>query len=239
MRAGGVVGLKFTVPVPGANSLSAALLVRALFFAALMTSQLANAETQINIVGLFHGKAVMVINGGKPRTLAENDVSPEGVKLISANSEKAVVEAEGRRRELGMGQAVSLVRSKVNAAESSVTLYADSSGHHYADGQINGMTLRFLVDTGASAIVLNSGDARFAKIDYKRGTPVSVQTANGVADAYKVVINSIKLNGLVLSQVDGLVMEGGSPSVVLLGMSALNRMEMKREGIALTLIKKY
>ena len=199
----------------------------------------AHAEIQINIVGLFHGKAVMVINGGKPRTLAENDVSPEGVKLISANSEKAVVEAEGRRRELGMGQAVSIAGPNVTSGAGSVTLYADSTGHHFADGQINGMTLRFLVDTGASAIVLNSGDARYAKIDYKRGTPVSVQTANGVADAYRVVINSVKLNGLVLSQVDGLVMEGGSPSVVLLGMSALNRVEMKREGIALTLTKKY
>lgn len=206
-----------------------------LFFASLV----AQAETQINIVGLFHGKAVMVINGGKPRTLSENDISPEGVKLISATSEKAVVEAEGRRRELGMGQAVSIAGPNVSSGAASVTLYADSTGHHFADGQINGMTLRFLVDTGASAIVLNSGDARYAKIDYKRGTPVSVQTANGVADAYRVVINSVKLNGLVLSQVDGLVMEGGSPSVVLLGMSALNRVEMKRDGIALTLIKKY
>lgn len=202
---------------------------------------LAWAETQVNVVGLFQGKAILVVNGGKPRTLSVGDVSPEGIRLVSANSSQAVIEVDGVRRELGMGQAVALASSRDDAATSggSVTLYADSTGHHFIDGQINGAPLRFLVDTGASAIVMNSGDAKYAKIDYKRGTPVSVQTANGVANAYRVVINNVRLNGLTLTQVDGLVMEGGSPAVVLLGMSALNRMEMKRDGIALTLIKKY
>ena len=202
---------------------------------------LAWAETQVNVVGLFQGKAILVINGGKPRTLSVGDVSSEGIRLVSANSSQAVIEVNGVRRELGMGQAVALAPSRDGAATSggSVTLYADSTGHHFIDGQINGAQLRFLVDTGASAIVMNSGDAKYAKIDYKRGTPVSVQTANGVANAYRVVINNVRLNGLALTQVDGLVMEGGSPAVVLLGMSALNRMEMKRDGIALTLTKKY
>ncbi|MDR5172469.1 TIGR02281 family clan AA aspartic protease [Methylobacillus flagellatus] len=199
---------------------------------------LAWAETQVNIVGLFQGKAIVVVNGGKPRTLSAGEMSPEGIRLVSASSDKAVIEVDGFKRELGMGQAIALP-SKDAAAGGSVTLYADSTGHHFVEGQINGASLRFLVDTGASAIVMNSGDAKYAKIDYKRGIPVSVQTANGVANAYKVVINHVRLNGLVLSQVDGLVMEGGSPAVVLLGMSALNRMEMKREGIALTLTKKY
>lgn len=197
------------------------------------------AETQVNIVGLFQGKAIMAINGGKPRTLSAGEISPEGIRLIAASSDKAVIEVDGVKRELGMGQAIALPSKDAVAGGSSVTLYADSTGHHFIDGHINGASLRFLVDTGASAIVMNSGDARYAKIDYKRGTPVSVQTANGVANAYKVVINNVRLNGLVLTQVDGLIMEGGSPAVVLLGMSALNRVEMKRDGIALTLTKKY
>ncbi|WP_230348847.1 retropepsin-like aspartic protease [Methylobacillus methanolivorans] len=204
-----------------------------------LMSSLAWAETQVNIVGLFQGKAIMVINGGKPRTLAAGEFSPEGIRLVAASSDKAVIEVDGIRRELGMGQAIALPSKNAMAGSSSVTLYADSTGHHFADGYINGASLRFLVDTGASAIVMNSGDAKYAKIDYKSGTPVSVQTANGVANAYKVVIGNVRLNSLILNQVDALVMEGGSPAVVLLGMSALNRMEMKRDGIALTLTKKY
>lgn len=196
------------------------------------------ADTQVNVVGLFIGKAVVVINGGKPKTLSVGQNSDEGVKLIAADSQKAVLEIEGKRRELGMGQAASIVGA-VGSMPGSVTLYADPLGHHITDGQINGATLKFLVDTGATAIAMNSGDAKYAGIDYKRGERIQVQTANGVAIGYRVVINTLKLGTLVLNQVDGVVVEGGSPTLVLLGMSALNRMDMKRDGIALTLTKKY
>lgn len=195
------------------------------------------AETQINIVGLFNGKAVVMINNGKPKTLSVGQVS-EGVKLIAADSKKAVLEVEGKRQELGMGQAASVTGSKASAP-GSVVLYSDSSGHYFADGQINGVTLKFLVDTGASVIAMNSSDARQAGIDYKKGKRIPLHTANGVIHGYQVVVNTLKLGGVVLHQVDAVVNEGDSPPVVLLGMSALNRLDMKREGITLTLTKKY
>ena len=204
----------------------------------LMLSNMASANTQVNVVGLFTNKAVLVINNGKPRTLSVGQVSPEGVKLISANSQTAVLEIEGKRRELAMGQAAS-VGGAVSSEPSSVTLYADSAGHHLADGQINGVPMKFIVDTGATSIAMNSGDAKRAGIDYKKGAQIPVHTANGNVVAYQIVINTLKLGSVTLHQVDGVVLEGSSPAVVLLGMSALSRLEMKREGIALTLIKKY
>jgi aspartyl protease family protein len=194
-------------------------------------------QTQVNVVGLFNGKAVVIINKGQPKTLSVGQ-SAEGVKLIEASSSKAVLEIEGKRRELGMGQAVAVTGAS-NSAPSSVTLYADSAGHHFTDGQINGATLRFIVDTGATSILMNSGDAKYANIEYKTGQKVQTQTANGIVTGYRVVINTLRMGGVVLNQVDGVVLEGGSPSVVLLGMSALNRLEMKREGIALTLTRKF
>lgn len=196
------------------------------------------ADTQVNVVGLFTDKAVLVINNGKPKTLSVGQSSVEGVKLISANSQMAVLEIEGKRRELAMGQGAS-AGSSMNTQPTSVTLYANAAGHHLVDGQINGVPLKFLVDTGATSIAMNSADARKAGVDYKKGIQVPVQTANGNVSAYRVVINTLKLGTVVLHQVDGVVLEGSSPAVVLLGMSALNRLEMKREGIALTLIKKY
>ena len=196
------------------------------------------ADTDINVVGLFNNKAIVIINKGKPQTLTVGQPAIHGVRLLQADSQKAVLEVEGKRRELGMGQAATVAG---NAASSvpSITLYADSSGHHFTEGQINGVTLKFIVDTGASAISMNSGDAKKAGIDYKKGEVVQLQTANGIANGYIVTINTLKLQGLILNQVQGIVMEGTSPSVVLLGMTALNRLEMKREGIALTLSKKY
>lgn len=197
----------------------------------------ASAETQVNVVGLFKGKAVIVVNQGRPQTLSVGQVSAEGVKLIAADSSKALLEIEGRRKQLAMGQAASMASD--SPAPASVTLYADTAGHHFTEGQINGVSLRFLVDTGATVIAMNSGDARYAGINYRKGQPVQTQTASGVANGYRVVLNTVKIGSLVLYQVDAVVLEGGSPSVVVLGMSALNRLQMEREGIALTLTKKY
>ena len=208
-----------------------------LFVIGMLTSTIAIADTQVNIVGLFSNKVVVMINGGKPKTLSVGQTS-EGVKLIAADSKIATLQIEGKTKQLGMGQAASVGGTASNSLQSA-TLYADSRGHYVSDCQINGVTLKFVLDTGATTVALNSGDAKYANIDYKRGEPVLVGTANGVVTAYRVTIATLKIGGITLNQVEGNVLEGGSPSVVLLGMSALNRLDMKRQDIALTLTKKY
>ena len=202
----------------------------------LLLANICFAETKVNIVGLFSNKAVLIINGGKPKTLSVGQ-SSAGVKLLAANSQLATLQIEGKTKQLGMGQAATVVGA-TSSAQTTI-LYADAQGHFISDVQINGVTLKFLLDTGATTVALNSGDAKYANIDYKRGEPMMVSTANGVIAAYRVTIANLKIGNITLSQVEGSVLEGGSPSVVLLGMSALNRLEMKRQDIALTLTKKY
>lgn len=203
----------------------------------LIVAQVCLADTKVNIVGLFSNKAVMIINGGKPKTLSVGQTS-EGVKLLAANSQIATLEIEGKTKQLGMGQAASIGDSQ-SGASPSATLYANSQGHFVSDCQINGATLKFVLDTGATTVALNSGDAKFANIDYKRGEPMRVSTANGEVTAYRVTIATLKIGAITLNQVEAGVLEGGYPSVVLLGMSALNRLDMKRQDIAMTLTKKY
>jgi len=210
-----------------------------LFIASLALSHaIADDNLQVNVVALFTGKAVVIVNKGKPQTLAVGQKSIEGIKLISANSNKALLEIDGKRKELGMGQAATVAGTNLPEGGSAI-LYADTAGHHFTEGLINGARVKFLVDTGASTIAMNSGDARRAGIDYKKGNRSEVQTASANVMAYHVVINTLKIGSLTLNQVDGMVLEGESPAFVLLGMSALSRMDMKREGIALTLTKKY
>jgi aspartyl protease family protein len=208
-----------------------------LFVMGLLTSNVVIADTQVNIVGLFSNKAVVMINGGKPKTLSVGQTS-EGVKLLAADSKTATLQIEGKTKQLGMGQAASVGGAASNSVQSA-TLYADSRGHYVSDCQINGATLKFMLDTGATSVALNSGDAKFANIDWRRGEPTLTNTANGVVTSYRVTIATLKIGGITLNQVEGSVLEGGSPSVVLLGMSALNRLDMKRQDIALTLTKKY
>lgn len=198
----------------------------------------ANAETRVNVVGLFSNKAVISINGGKPKTLSVGQTS-EGVKLIAANSQMATLQVEGKTQQLGMGQAASMGGNSASSGTSSVTLYADSQGHYVSDCSINGREFKFLLDTGATMVAMNSGDAKFANIDYKKGTPMQVSTANGLVTAYEVTLTSLKIGGLTLNNVKADVLEGGSPPIILLGMSALNRLDMKRQDIAMTLTKKY
>lgn len=60
-----------------------------------------------------------------------------------------------------------------------------------------------------------------------------------MVQVYRVKLNTLKIGIIVLNNVDVAVIEGGSPPVVLLGMSALNRLDMKRDNSILTLTKKY
>lgn len=198
----------------------------------------AGADTRVNVVGLFSGKAVLVINGGAPRTLSVGQTSPEGVKLLAADSTQAVLEVEGKRKELGMGQGAAVAGS-TSASAPGMTLYANKDGHFFGTGSINGKPVKFLLDTGATAVSMSSVEARRLGIDYVVGREGATSTAGGVVKAWGVTLDSVKLGGMTLNQVEGVVIDGDSPPMVLLGMSALNRMEMKRDGIAMTLTKKY
>ena len=196
------------------------------------------AATQLNVVGLFSGKAVVAINGSAPQTIAAGQTK-NGVKLLSANSESATFLVEGKQQTLKMGQAASIAGANAPANNSPVSLYADQAGHYFGNLSINGASLKYVVDTGATTVALNSGDAKFAKIDYEKGERITMSTANGDVSAYLVRINTLKIGTIVLNDVVATVNEGGSPPFVLLGMTALNRMSMKNENAILTLSKKY
>lgn len=213
------------------------LLTLGLFTLGLSAINFCLADTQVNIVGLYSNKAVLMINGAKPQILSVGQMS-EGVKLLAADSTVATLQINGKTRQLGMGQGASIAGKAVDARPH-VVLYANTQGHFVSECQINGASLTFIVDTGATTVALNSGDAKFANIDYKRGQPMQVSTANGVITAYQVIIAKLQLGNVTLNNVNASVVEGGSPSIVLLGMSALNRLEMKRQDIAMTLTKKY
>lgn len=209
-----------------------------LLMANLCITMPAVADTRVNVVGLFSSKALVMINGSGPKSMRAGQ-TVSGVKLISANSNTATFMIEGKRQVLKMGQAASVGGSvSSSGVNSPVNLYADSRGHFYGNLTINGASLKYLVDTGATTVALNSGDAKYAKIDYEKGRKVRMSTANGVVSAYSVTLNTLKIGTIILHNVEATVLEGGSPPMVLLGMSAQNKLYVKRENSILTLTKK-
>jgi aspartyl protease family protein len=197
------------------------------------------AAVDINVVGLTAGKAVVSIDGGKPRTLAVGQITPEGVKLIAATSESAVFDVNGERQTLAVGQGAAVANTSTTRGGDTVTLFADSRGHFTTIGVVNGVSLRFLVDTGATSVVLSSTDARSAGVNYLGGTRVLTQTVNSVVPVYAVKLDTLRIGDITVNNVDAAVIEGDKLPIALLGMSFLNRMEMKRDGVTLTLIRRY
>jgi len=201
-----------------------------------LASASASAQAlDVALVGLLPGKALVMVDGGKRQSLAVGATTTEGVKLVALESGAAVFEIEGKRRHMRIGQSVV---SAASAERPATTLAADLRGHFIAQGSINGATMSFLVDTGATFISLGAADARRARIDMTKGTPGMTMTANGTVRVWKVKLANVKLGGISLSDVDATVHEQDMP-VVLLGMSFLNRMEIRRDGQSMTLTQRY
>jgi aspartyl protease family protein len=200
----------------------------------LLTSRGA-AALDVNVVGLFPNKAVVQIDGGRLQTLSVGQKSEEGVALLSVDGDRATFDVEGQRVTLAMGHA----RMKASSGPESVLLTANERGHFVTEGQINGIPIQFAVDTGATFISLPAREARRLELDYRKGQRAIMETANGNAPAYRIRLDTVRVGDITVHSVDAVVMEGDNPSVALLGMSFLNRMDIKREGEIMTLTKRY
>lgn len=215
------------------HALKSAWRVLALLPALLAAPALA---ADVALVGLIGTKAIVVIDGGKPRTLAPGQKTEEGVVLLGTEKETAHFEIDGKKRTLLMGRAYSAPAAE---GRQSVTLAADSRGHFIAPGSINGGSVRFLVDTGATLISMSASEARRLGIDYLRGERGVIQTANGVTGGYRVKLDRVRVGDIEVHGVDAVVSENDAMGAVLLGMSFLNRMEMKRDGQSMTLTRRF
>ena len=193
----------------------------------------------VTVVGLFPGKAVVVINGASPRTISAGQKQPEGVTLISTASASAVLDIDGKRHTLELGEHFAAPSGGANGrANNTLTLSADAVGQFWTLGQINGKTVRFLVDTGATSVAIPASAAQGMGIDYTRGQRGFAATAGGVVPTYRVSLDAVTIGAITLYRIDATVFENGL-DVALLGLSFLNRMEMKRDGAQMTLTKRF
>lgn len=189
----------------------------------------------VTLSGLLGEKALISVHGSPPKVMAVGEVY-RGVKLLAVHGQQVDIEENGRRRVLGMGFSGG---GDPGAGGAKTVLTADGRGQFFAQGQVNGNSAQFMVDTGATMVALPRSVAERAGVRLNEGTPVSVSTANGQAQAYKVIINSMRVGEVRANMVEAWILDDRQLRMPLLGMSFLNRVNMTREGDMLTLSQRY
>lgn len=196
---------------------------------------------QVALSGVAGGKALVTIDGAAPRFLGVGQTHL-GVKLLSTQGEVAVLEINGQRQSLRVGDApVSVGQGMASATDASaqrIVLTADAQGHFLPPGQINGRAVQFLVDTGASLVILSASDAQRINLKFQNGRSVSVSTANGNVTGYQVKLDSVRVGEAQVYGVDAIVLPQSMP-FVLLGNSFLSRFQMQRQNDQLTLQRRF
>lgn len=115
-----------------------------------------------------------------------------------------------------------------------VELRAGENGHFMTRVAVNGATVNFMVDTGASTVALSEADARRAGFRLENlDFDTDVSTANGMVKAARITIDRIEIGGIRMEDVDGVIMPREALPGSLLGMSFLSRLRSfeVREGV--------
>ena len=182
-------------------------------------------------------KALLVIDGGTPKAVAAGEAH-QGIKVISVAGEQAVLDIKGQRVNMRVGDApVSQGARPGGTNGSRIVLTQGSGGHFFAQGLVNGRTVQFMVDTGATTIALGASDAKRMGIDYQKGQPVRMGTANGVAQGWLIKLNRVKIADVEVYEVDAVV--GPDMPYALLGNSFLSRFNMNKTIDQMVLEKRF
>ncbi len=117
-----------------------------------------------------------------------------------------------------------------------VALLRNKYGHYVTRGEINGGSVVFMVDTGATGVAVPLAVAQ--RLGLQRGRPVATQTANGQATAYMTRLDSVKVGDIEIRDVTASISPGLQMEEILLGMSFLRHIEFTQKGRTL-LLRQY
>jgi aspartyl protease family protein len=190
----------------------------------------------IVVVGLFSGQAVLIINE-QQHLLKVGTSSPEGVKLISATSQSAIIEVEGVQKKYPLGSRIG--GHYAGPVEQPMVSVWPNNGMYLTVGSVNGYSVDFLIDTGASAIAFNAATAQRLGLEYLNAPVSMVRTASGIEKAYQVTLDQVQIGDIKLYNIGAMVLDGPHPERALLGMTFLGQVEIARTDERMDLKKKY
>lgn len=107
-----------------------------------------------------------------------------------------------------------------------IVLEQDRNGHYQVEGLINGQTVNFLIDTGATDVAVPESMARALGLDF--GPRVQVMTAAGPSKAWMTRLNQVSIGGISRRDVRATI-TSGEFNGVLLGMSFLRHYSLRQQ----------
>lgn len=193
------------------------------------------AQVQLN--GMLGTRAALLVIDGEARTL-EVGATAKGVRLVSLEDGRAVIEMGGRREVLALGAAPARIGSPSAPVLRQIVMPVGPGGHFTVSGAINGQVTSFLIDTGATSVAIGQVEAERLGLRYLYGRRLVTQTANGLVPAYQVQLASVRVGDVELRDIEAIVIPG-LLGHVLLGNSFLSRFQMRRENDVMTLELRY
>jgi aspartyl protease family protein len=203
---------------------------------ALLTCAAAAHAQTVTLNGhIGTSKALLVIDG-EPHTVAVGNMV-RGVRLLSLGNAQAEIEVAGVRRSLALGAGGVRALGAAPSDGREIVLTAGTNGHFRTIGQINGKPIEFMIDTGASSIVISQVEADRLGLDYRNAPGGIAETANGRAPFKLVTLSSVRVGDVEVANVEAAVIPATMRSA-LLGNSFLQRFQMKRENDVMRLEKR-
>lgn len=114
-----------------------------------------------------------------------------------------------------------------------VILKQNRYGHYVTTGEINNQAVTFLLDTGATQVSIPGPVAE--RLNLSGGRSYRVNTANGQVKVYQTTLSELRIGEIILYNVAAHINPAMQAEEILLGMSALRRIEFTQAGKTLTL----
>lgn len=211
----------------------------------LMAPGASSTQAQgVFLQGMLGNKALLVVDSQAPKIVAPGE-RWQGVTVLSTTRDSADVEFNGQRQTLRLGAqpvAFGTLAPSSGATTSGparrIVLSAGDGGHFMSTGALNHKSVRFMVDTGATLVIVGAAEADRMGLRYRDKPTVPVSTANGTVRAWPIQFDSVRVGAVEVLGVDGLITPQSMP-YALLGNSFLSRFSMKRDNDLLTLERRF
>jgi aspartyl protease family protein len=209
----------------------------ALAIAALGSCAGTAAAQSVTLNGRLGSQQALLVIDGQPHAVTVGN-TVKGVRLLSVSPTQAEVVIDGTRNTLLLGSGPVKVNDPSTArSNTAIVLTAGSGGHFNTVGQINGKSVAFMVDTGATKVSMSQAEAERLGVNYKSGTQGLAETANGRVPVWGVTLNSVRVGDVEVANVEALVLPSAMPHI-LLGNSFLARFSMRRDNEVMRLEKR-